>query len=159
MCFRVGVEPLKTKVWHTLRNRSLGEEGVRGVRGGKKGSEEMRKEEGTRAQRQWKRGKAEAAAAPPSSQLSQMEDTVFGTAKNSAFTSAYRQYESKGLRHAVNPAHCLLSSSTHLHMRLKKPSRCALCINSPRSSRMARMNWNSQIDASAGEQWANYATQ
>jgi hypothetical protein len=34
-------------------------------------------------------------------------------------------------------------------MRLKKPSRWALGSISPRSSRMAFMNWNSQMDASA----------
>lgn len=35
-----------------------------------------------------------------------------------------------------------------LQMRLKKPSRCALRIMSPLSSRMAFINWNSQMEAS-----------
>jgi hypothetical protein len=40
------------------------------------------------------------------------------------------------------------AAAPHLQMRLKKPSRCAFLIISPRSSRMARINWNSQMDAS-----------
>ena len=44
-----------------------------------------------------------------------------------------------------------------LHMRLKKPLRCAFFTMSPRSSRMALMNWKSQMDASAhdtaGREW------
>lgn len=37
----------------------------------------------------------------------------------------------------------------HLQMRRKKPSRCAFRIISPFSSRIAFMNWNSQMEASA----------
>lgn len=50
-----------------------------------------------------------------------------------------------------HPASCRLPArpaQPHLQMRRKKPSRCALRIISPRSSRIARMNWNSQMDAS-----------
>lgn len=39
---------------------------------------------------------------------------------------------------------------THLQILLKKPLRCAFFTMSPRSSRMARMNWKIQIEASAG---------
>jgi hypothetical protein len=38
---------------------------------------------------------------------------------------------------------------THLQILLKKPSRCAFFIISPSGVRMARMNWYSQMDASA----------
>lgn len=51
-------------------------------------------------------------------------------------------------KHTTGPAQS--STPTHLQILLKKPSRCALRIISPRSSRIARMNWNSQMDASGG---------
>jgi hypothetical protein len=42
----------------------------------------------------------------------------------------------------------ITASSLNLQILLKNPSRCAFFIISPRSSRMARMNWKSHMEAS-----------
>lgn len=57
------------------------------------------------------------------------------------FVQSSQQFLETSLERKSRPRTCL-------HIRLKKPSKWALGSISPRSSRMARMNWNSQIEAS-----------
>lgn len=52
----------------------------------------------------------------------------------------------------------LWAGSAYLQILRKKPSRWALRIMSPLSSRMAFMNWNSQMDASAATRPRNTHT-